>query len=109
MKKIEVQGASVDFHSFVEDGVLYYHFDSSMLGPPEPMVNAMCGLKLLDEKSKLIMINHKPPAGLFPKIEQDFSYELFELEDGKYKIVFSKKEGPNTTDFSASSCSGGSC
>ncbi len=37
-----------------------------MTGPPEPMVNAMAGLRLLDNSNKkLIMINHKTPGGLF--------------------------------------------
>ena len=51
MEKIEVAGSSVDFFKSIEDGLTTYHFDTSKCGPPEPMVNAMVGLQLLDENS----------------------------------------------------------
>ena len=75
-EKITVAGASVDFYKQILDGTSYYYFDTSECGPPDPMVNAMAGLQLLDENSKLLMMNHKPPMGLFPKIQQNFSYEI---------------------------------
>ena len=86
-KQIVVQNSSV---SFYEDENFYY-FDSSLTAPPEPMVNALAGLKLLDGSKKLVMINHKVPMGLFPKIDEYFDYEIEELEDGNVKITFSKK------------------
>ena len=90
--KIDVQGSDVDFYTYEEKGVTLFQFDSSMTGPPSPMVNAMCGLKLLDDANKrLVMINHKPPMGLFPKIEDKYNYIIEELEDGRHKIVFSLK------------------
>jgi len=93
-KKIEVAGATVDFYTFVKDGVTYYQFDTSRCGPPEPMVNAMSGLKLLDsEDKKLIMINHKKPMGLLDKIGENFDYEVENLEDGRVKLVFGYKSG----------------
>ncbi len=110
MEKIEVQGATVDFFKSIEDGLTTYHFDTSRCGPPEPMVNAMVGLQLLDEKSQLIMINHKSPAGLFPKVEEEFNYFVEELDNGFAKIIFRKKAGSiNTTDFTQNSCSGTGC
>ncbi len=107
-EKIGVDGASVDFYKYEKDGITYYEFDSSLCVPPEPMVNAMSGLKLIDSKDKkLVMINMKKPMGLFPKIEKDFSWEIEELDDGKFKITFSKKsEGVLTTDFSQTQCKG---
>ena len=53
------------------------------------------------------MINHKPPMGLFPRIQQNYNYEIIELEDGRHKVVFTHKEGstPNV-DFSANTCAG---
>ena len=106
-KKIEVEGATVDFFEYIEDGLTCYQFDTSMCGPPDPMVNAMVGLKLLDENSKLVMINHKAPGGLFPKVEAEFDYTVEDLEDGRAKIVFTKKVGSaSVTDFSANTCSG---
>ena len=87
-KQIEVDNSTVPFYQD-ED---YYYFDTSLTAVPEPMINAVAGLQLLDENKKLIMINHKIPMGLFPKIEAYFDYEVEELKDGNVKITFSKKE-----------------
>lgn len=106
MEKIEVTGATVDFFKTVKDGLTTYEFDTSMCAPPEPMVNAMAGLQLLDENSQLIMINHKSPGGLFPKIEADFEFVNEQLEDGRAKVIFRKKSNAsNATDFTQNSCS----
>lgn len=105
MEKIEVLGSTVDFFKEIEDGLTTYIFDTSMCGPPEPMVNAMAGLQLLDEKSQLVMINHKAPAGLFPKVQDEFDFQQENTENGKVKIIFTKKSNSsNTTDFSQNSC-----
>jgi len=48
--------------------------------------------------------------GLFPKIENDFSYEVETLADGKAKVTFTRKSnGDTTTNFTDTACSGGSC
>lgn len=107
MEKIEVLGSTVDFYKFVENGLTSYQFDTSKCGPPEPMVNAMAGLEILDEKSQLIMINHKTPAMLLPKIEKDFNYKIENLEDGRVKVVFTKKTySKGFTNFKNNSCAG---
>ena len=107
MEKIEVLGATVDFFKFIENGLTTYQFDTSMCGPPDPMVNAMLGLQLLDENSQLIMINHHLPGGLFPKIDNDFNYETDSTKDGKIKVIFTKKvNAKNSTDFTQNSCNG---
>jgi len=106
-QKIEVMNSTVDFYKAIEDGVSTYYFDTSKCGPPDPMVNAMAGLQLLDENSKLVMINHKAPGGLFPKVEDDFNYEVENLNDGNVKIVFTKKaDASGSTDFNSTKCSG---
>ena len=88
--KIDVTGASVDFFKLEKDGESTYYFDTSKCGPPDPMVNAMCGLKLIKgTNDKLVMINHKAPGGLFAKLEDDISYEAETLESGLTKVVFS--------------------
>jgi len=106
-KKIEIDGSTVDFFEYTQDGLTHYYFDTSDRGAPEPMVNAMAGLQLLENNKKLIMINHKPPMGLFPRIQQNYNYEIIELEDGRHKVIFTYKEGstPNV-DFSANTCAG---
>jgi len=106
-EEIEVNGATVPFVKYEEDGVVVYQFDSSKSGHPEPMVNAMCGLQLIKDNQKLVMINSKPPMGLFPKVEADFNFEVSELENGIFKIVFTKKSTKDTnTDFNDTACCG---
>ena len=93
-QKVEREGATVDFYKFEKDGITYYQFDSSRCGPPEPMVNAMSGLKYIkDPNTKLIMINHSKPMGLLEKIGQNYEVEVEELSDGNVKLVFSYKPG----------------
>ncbi len=105
MEKIEVLGSTVDFFKEIQNGVTTYIFDTSMCGPPDPMVNAMAGLQLLDDESQLVMINHKSPAGLFPKVQEEFEFHEENVEDGKVKIIFTKKSGSvRSTDFSQNTC-----
>ena len=108
-QQIEVDGATVPFMKYEENGTIIYQFDSSKSGHPEPMINAMSGLQMIKNGEKLEMINSKAPMGLFPKIEDDFDFEVEELVDGRFKITFTKKSGDTTTDFTATSCSGGGC
>ena len=86
--KIDVENSTVTFYKYEDN----YYFDSSLTAIPEPMINAVAALQILNENEKLIMINHKIPMGLFPKIEGLFDYEIEELDDGNVKIVFTKKE-----------------
>ena len=86
--KIDVENSTVTFYKYEDN----YYFDSSLTAIPEPMINAVAGLQILNENEKLIMINHKIPMGLFPRIEGFFDYEIEELDDGNVKIVFTKKE-----------------
>ena len=107
-KKIEVAGATVDFFESIKDGLTTYTFDTSKCGPPDPMVNAMAGLQLIDGNDKaLAMINHKAPGGLFPKIEANFDYAVENLADGNVKVTFThKRESQPQTDFTQDSCGG---
>ncbi len=107
-KKIEVDGASVDFYEYTKDGVTYYQFDTSKFGPPEPMVNAMSGLKLIDGPDKrLVMINHKMPMGLLDKIGENYAIDKEKLDDGRVKLIFSYKTGESEkADLSDASCHG---
>ena len=85
--KIDVENSTVTFYKYEDN----YYFDSSSTAIPEPMINAVAGLQILNENEKLIMINHKIPMGLFPKIEAFFDYEVEEFEDF-VKVTFSKKK-----------------
>ncbi|MFA7083233.1 MAG: hypothetical protein WC141_01740 [Arcobacteraceae bacterium] len=105
-KKIEVAGSTVDFFEYTKENITYFFFDSSMTGPPEPMVNAMAGLRLLDATNKkLVMINHKTPGGLFTKIGDAFGFEIEELDGGKSKVIFSfKGDASLNADLTQTSC-----
>ncbi len=107
-KAIEVAGATEPFFEYEDNGITYYEFDTSACEPPAPMVNAMSGLQLLDSKDKrLVMINHKKPMGLLPKIEQDFDYDIEDLPDGRVKLVFRLKgDSASHTDFKDRGCHG---
>ncbi|MGD9654166.1 MAG: DUF2249 domain-containing protein [Sulfuricurvum sp.] len=107
MQTIQLDGATVPFYVNESEGTRVYSFDTSMCGHPEPMINAMTGLAHLKEGEKLIMINSKVPMGLFPKIEEDFSYEVAELANGTFEILFMKKGNGTNTNFGDNGCSGG--
>lgn len=107
MEQITVKGASVDFYKEIRDGINYYIFDSSELGPPEPMVNAMAGLQMLKEGEVLEMINHSAPAVLFSRVEKEFDHEVLPHVDEKVRILFRRKKGvKSTTDFTNTRCGG---
>ncbi len=106
-KKIEVDGATVDFFELAKDGVSSYYFDTSAEGPPHPMVNAMCGLKLIKgTNNRVVMINHKAPGGLFAKLEADVAYCTEDIDGGLVKVVFTSVEAGVDSDLNQTSCHG---
>ncbi len=107
-KKIEVEGATVDFYKLEKDGQSTYYFDTSKEGPPHPMVNAMAGIAMIKgTNDTVVMINHKTPAGLFAKLEDDVKYVIEELGDGLVKVVFSyNNNASNESDLTQTSCQG---
>lgn len=106
-KKIEVDGATVDFFELAQDGQSTYYFDTSAEGPPHPMVNAMSGLKLIKNTANtLVMINHKNPGGLFGKLEADVSHQTENIDGGLVKVTFSNVDAGVDSDLSQTSCSG---
>ena len=52
MTKIEVMGSTVDFYTFTQENTVFYYFDTSLTGAPEPMINAMRGLELIKKAIK---------------------------------------------------------
>jgi uncharacterized protein (DUF2249 family) len=109
-EQIEIEGATVPFFTYKDNGVTFLQFDSSKCGHPEPMINAMMGLQSIKDGEKLVMINSKAPMGLFPKVEDEFNFELDELENGNAKVIFTKRaESEAKTDFEDTGCGGGSC
>ena len=104
--KISVEGSTVDFYTYMKENSTYYQFDTSMTGPPEPMVNAMAGLNLIDSADKkLVMINHKSPGGLIAKVGENYDVEEEAIYGGKVKLVFSYNAGAReAADLSDNSC-----
>ncbi|NPA50484.1 MAG: hypothetical protein GXO02_02525 [Epsilonproteobacteria bacterium] len=107
-EEIKVEGATVPFFTYKIGDTQYFEFDTSRCGPPEPMVNAMAGLKLIDSPNKkLVMINHKTPMGLLDKIGKNYNIEKEELPDGRVKLIFSYKEGESEkANLDDPSCNG---
>ena len=106
-KKIEVEGATVDFFELAKDGMSTYYFDTSKEGPPHPMVNAMSGLKLIKNTNNvLVMINHKTPGGLFGKLEADVAYEAENIDGGLVKVTFTNVDAGVDSDLTQTSCHG---
>ena len=105
-QEISLEGATVPFYKYNVAGVEYLQFDSSRCGHPEPMINAMTGLQNISDSQRLVMINSKAPMGLFPKIENDFSWEVEELGDVT-KITFTKRGDGSSTNYEDKGCSGG--
>ena len=104
---LAVDGATVPFYTYKLGETQFVEFDTSKCGPPEPMVNAMAGLKLVNENTKLAMINHKKPGGLLSKIGENYDIENEKLEDGRVKVIFSYKAGESEkANLSENSCAG---
>jgi len=105
---LEVEGATVPFCTYTMGETQCIEFDTSKCGPPDPMVNAMAGLKLLDAPNKkVVMINHKSPGGLLAKIGENFDIEEESIEGGLVKLTFSYKDGKSEeANLADNSCHG---
>ncbi|NOQ30161.1 MAG: hypothetical protein GQ570_03465 [Helicobacteraceae bacterium] len=100
-------GASLEFVTYIIDDINYYEFDCSEVECPEPMINAMAGLKNITQlNERLVMIGLQEPAGLYPRINKDFSWEVKEIENDLFKITFKKIDSnSNSSNFDNDSCS----
>ena len=105
---LHVEDATVPFFTYHKDGIQFISFDTSMCVPPEPMVNAMIALELLDgADKKVVMINHRSPVGLLAKVNYFYDIDVTELDNSKLQLIFSYKEGVTpTVDLSQKQCAG---
>ena len=105
---LEVTGATVPFVTYTEGEAQVFEFDTSKCGPPDPMVNAMAGLALIDGiNKKLVMINHKSPGGLIAKIGENYNITEEAIDGGLVKLTFSYKSGDSeTANLNNNSCGG---
>ena len=51
-EQFNVEGATVPFYKFSENGVSFVGFDSRPCVPPEPMMNALLAIKFADKDTK---------------------------------------------------------
>ena len=107
VEEFHPEGATVPFYKYTMDEGQIIEFDTSKCGPPEPMVNAMIGLKMLDENTSLLMINHKSPAGLLGKVDDNYNIESVDTPDGSVQLLFTYKSGESEqANLSDDKCDG---
>ena len=88
---VEVPRATLDFYKYEEDSFVFYEFDATECTPPEPMVNAINGLRMLkNENDRLVGIFFHEPFPLFQRIPSDFTYEVLELDSDNFRVTFKK-------------------
>ncbi|CAD7287240.1 hypothetical protein [Campylobacter suis] len=98
--EFDADGATVKFYKKIDQDITIIGFDSRSCVPPEPMVNAMVALNFVKDKhTKVVMINHKFPAGLIPKIKSNFNIERENLDAEQVKLTFSLKDGAGIKEF----------
>jgi len=88
-EKINLPKATLDFYKYEKDGLTYYEYDATGCQPPEPMVNTMVGLGLLESKNdRLIGLFFHEPFPLYDRIPLTISHNAVALENGDFKITF---------------------
>ncbi|MBL0707944.1 MAG: DUF2249 domain-containing protein [Sulfurimonas sp.] len=88
-KSVKLEGATLPFYSYKEDGLTFYEYDARECQPPEPMVNTIKGLSFLKTpRDRLVGFFFHEPFPLYQRIPLSISHEAKELEDGDFKITF---------------------
>ena len=91
-KLIEVPRATLDIYSYEKDGTSVYEFNATECSPPEPMVNTIVVLDMLQNvNDKLIVTFFHEPFPLYERLSQTFSHESQELENGDIVVTFKRK------------------
>ena len=103
-QEFSADGATVPFYKINKDGVNFVGFDSRPCPPPEPMLNAFAAIAFADANTKILMINHKFPAGLIPKLQAQFNIEREDIEGGAVKMTFTLKSGASVDGVDTSLC-----
>ena len=86
---ITVPRSTLDFYKYEEDGLTYYEYDATKCQPPEPMVNTMVGVSLLQsETDRLVGIFFHEPFPLYERLPAAVKHEAVELENGDFRITF---------------------
>ena len=90
-EKVAIPMTTLDFYKYEKNGITYYEFDATECSPPEPMVNTMYALRLIQsDKERLVGRFFHEPTPLYAKIADYFYYEAEELPNGDYQITNKK-------------------
>jgi len=91
-QKVEIPMTTLDFYKYTQDDIIYYEFDATECSPPEPMVNTLNALRILQNENEVLVgkFFHEPEP-LYFKIADYFTYEAKELADGNFEVRFRKK------------------
>ena len=89
---IQIPRATLEVYKSIQDGVTIYEFDATECSPPEPMVNTIVVLqKIKSQNERLIVTFFHEPTPLYERVQADFAYSAQELEDGNFRVTFTKK------------------
>lgn len=105
---IQIDGATLPFYSFQQDGRAVIEFDSTGHGCPIPMVNAMAGLQRTAASGEILhMVNGFEPVGLYARIEGHFTWTVSPESDKQVRICFTPVPGrAGELDCSNNRCRG---
>ena len=93
MKKelIKLPRATLNFYRYEKDGLVFYEFDATESQPPEPMVNTIVGISMLQsDNDRLVGIYFHEPIPLYERLGSGIKHEAIELENGDFRIIFQK-------------------
>ncbi len=86
---LEVPGATLPFYTYEKDGLNYFEFDATKCESPEPMINTMRGLTLLQtSKDRVVGLYFHEPFPLYARIPLTIEHDAVELESGDFRITF---------------------
>ncbi len=70
----------------------FLNLDVSDLEAPEPLHLILKTLEVLPNDKKLKVIHRIEPVGLYPYLQNKFSYEIHQTNIGKFEILIWKKD-----------------
>lgn len=89
---IKVPRATLDIYRYEENGFTIYEFDATECSPPEPMVNTIVTLELLEDENDILKVLYfHEPTPLYERVATAFSYLSEELDNGDFLVTFRKK------------------
>ncbi len=93
MKKlVTVPRATLDIYNYEESGLNIYEFDATECSPPEPMVNTIVCLELLQTPNDRLQVKFfHEPMPLYDRVGESFTHTSQELESGDFLVTFERR------------------